>query len=81
MEHTAWDCPAKLVIGPHHTAYSGTLSNCVLHFRDELPITRKVTSHIILTHDAWNGKTLLWPEDIYQLMTAENLPPELQMAF
>jgi hypothetical protein len=81
MEHIVWDSPATLVIGRNLTAYSGTLSNCILHFRDELSITRKVTCRITLARETANGKTWLWPEDIYELMTAEDLPPELQSAF
>ena len=81
MEHIAWDSPAKLIIGRNQTAYSGTLSMCVLHFRDQLSITRKVTSCITLARETVHGKAWLSPEDIYDLMTADELPPELQAAY
>jgi hypothetical protein len=81
LEHIAWNSPAKLILSRHRPVYSGTLSMCVLHFRDQLSVTRKVTCHIALERDTVLGKTWLGPEEIYNLMTAENLPPELQAAY
>lgn len=81
MEHIAWDSPAKLLIGRSCQVYSGPLSMCVLHFRDQLSITRKVTCCIALDQATVHGKTWLYPEEICDLMTAEDLPPELQAAF
>lgn len=81
MAQIAWDSPAKLIIGRSQTAYSGTLSMCVLHFRDQLSITRKVTSFITLASETVNGKAWLSPEDICELMMAEELPAELQTAY
>ena len=80
MEHIAWDSPAMLVISRNRPIYSGPLSKCLLHFRDQLSLARKVTSHIALDRDTIDGKTWLDPETIHDLMTASDLPPELRSA-
>jgi hypothetical protein len=72
-----WNSPEKLIIGRNQTAYSGTLSMCILYFRDQLSITRKVTCHITLDRAAVGGKPWLNPEEILELMTVGNLPAEL----
>jgi hypothetical protein len=78
VEHIAWASPAKLIIGRNQMVYSGTLSMCVLHFRDQLSITRKVTCCITLDQETVRGKTWLCPEEIHELVMAEDLPAELR---
>jgi hypothetical protein len=51
---------------------------CVLHFRDQLSSTRRIACHIALEQQTVNGKAWLDPEEIYNLMTAKDLPPELR---
>jgi hypothetical protein len=72
-----WNSPAKLIIDRNQTAYSGTLSMCIRHFRDQLSITRKVTCYITLDRATVGGKPWLNPEEILELMTVANLPAEL----
>jgi hypothetical protein len=81
LEHIAWDSPATLIMSRNREVYSGSLSMCVLHFRDQLSVTRKIACRIALESGTVHGKTWLDPEEICDLMAAADLPPELQAAY
>jgi hypothetical protein len=78
MEHIAWNSSAHVIMSRDRPLYSGTLAMCVLHFRDQLSSTRRIACHIALEQQTVNGKAWLDPEEIYNLMTAKDLPPELR---
>jgi hypothetical protein len=78
MEQIAWNGAAQVIMSRHRPLYSGTLAMCVLHFRDRLSLTRQIACHIALEQQLVNGKAWLDPEEIYNLMGAKDLPPELR---
>jgi hypothetical protein len=73
LEHIAWESPAMLVMSRNRPIYSGSLATCVLYFRDQLSLTRKVVCHIALETGMVRGKTWLGPEDIHAIMTTDAL--------
>jgi hypothetical protein len=78
MEHIAWNSSAHVIMSRDRPLYSGTLAMCVLHFRDQLSLTRQIACHIVLEQQMVDGKAWLDPEEIYKLIAAKDLPPELQ---
>jgi hypothetical protein len=81
LKHVAWNSPAKLVMSRDRAVFSGSLAMCVLYFRDQLSPVWKVTCHISLERDTVDGKSWLDPEEILDIMTSNELPPELQSAY
>jgi hypothetical protein len=78
MQIIHWNGAAQVIMSRHRPLYSGTLAMCVLHFRDQLSLTRQIACHIALEQQTVNGKAWLDPEEIYSLIAAEDLPPELR---
>jgi hypothetical protein len=77
MQQIPWNGAAQVIMSRDRTLYSGTLAMCVLHFRDGLSSTRQIACYISLQEEMVNGKASLGPEEIYQLITAVDLPQEL----
>jgi hypothetical protein len=79
MEHTPWESAAHIVQYGGGLKHAGTLSSCLLYWRDEMSGVRQVTSFVVV-QDPVAGKLRLEPEDLLQLISGK-IPPELQSAY
>jgi len=79
MEHIPWESTAHIVQCGSCLKHSGTLSSCLLYWRDEMSEFRQLTSFIVLDEPV-AGKLRLEPEDLLQLISGK-IPPELQSAY
>ena len=79
LAHIPWESTAHIVQYGCGRRHSGSLSSCLLYWRDEMSDVTKVTSFIVVDKPI-AGKLRLEPEDLLQLVSG-NLPPELQSAY
>jgi hypothetical protein len=57
-----WDMPAILVPPGNHPNYTGTLSACLRHWRDQLGPVQQVTAMIAMAGGRW-----IEPEELLRL--------------
>jgi len=79
MAHIPWETHAHIVQYGSGLKHSGTLSSCLLYWRDEMSDVRQVTSFVVIEEPV-AGKLRLEPEDLLQLISGR-IPPELQSAY
>jgi hypothetical protein len=79
MAHIPWESNAHIVQYGRGLKHSGSLSSCLLYWRDEMSDVTQVTSFIVVDEPV-AGKMRLEPEDLLQLVSGK-LPPELQSAY
>jgi hypothetical protein len=53
MEHMSWQSPAILVPPGNRPNYSGTLADCLRHWRDEMSPVEQVTAMIAMGGGRW----------------------------
>lgn len=62
MGQIQWDMPAILVPPGNHPNYTGTLSACLRHWRDQLGPVQQVTAMIAMAGGRW-----IEPEELLRL--------------
>jgi hypothetical protein len=79
MAHIPWESSAHIVQHGSGLKYSGTLSSCLLYWRDEMSDVTQATSFVVVDEPV-AGKIRLEPEDLLRLISGK-IPPELQGAY
>jgi hypothetical protein len=79
MEHIAWDSTAQIVQHGSGLKHSGTLSSCLLYWRDEMSDVRQVMSFVVVDEPV-AGKLRLNPEDLLQMISGK-ISPQLKSAY